>query len=238
MIRGWVRLWRKALDNEIIKDQSAWHIFTWLLLKVDRITGKKKTGRFWASDELGMKPNTFYKALKRLEKKYKVVTLQVTGKFTEISLINWHKYQTGNTPSNTSVTHGEHIGNTSVTLYKNKEVENKELRIEKEIILPFKNISFLINLPIEVLKELSEKYICNERQIKAKAEQLYDYCHAKGRAYKDYKAFLRNALSKDFGERIEVQPYIQNLPQGVSEVGLEKLRAMKQKILGNKLSSN
>ena len=128
MIRGWIKLWRKTLDNEMIKDQSAWQLFSWLLLKVDKTTGKKKTGRFWVSDELGIKPSTFYKTLKRLEKKYKVVTLQVTGKSTEISIVNWHKYQTGNTSSNTSVTHQGHISNTSVTLYKNKElrIKNRE----------------------------------------------------------------------------------------------------------------
>lgn len=122
MTRGWVRFWRKAVDNEIMKDGVAWHIFTWLLLKVDRTTGKKKTGRFWAAEELGMKPITFYKGLKRLEKKYKMVTLVVTGKSTEISLINWHRYQSGNTSGNTSVTHEEHIGNTLQEVRsKNKE---------------------------------------------------------------------------------------------------------------------
>jgi len=121
MTRGWIRLWRKALDNEIIKDEASWHIFTWLLLKVDRTTGKKKTGRFWASGELGMKPTTFYQALKRLEKKYKVVTLVVTGKSTEITLINWHKYQSSNTSDDTSMTHERHINDTLQEVRSKKE---------------------------------------------------------------------------------------------------------------------
>jgi 3-oxoacid CoA-transferase subunit B len=34
------------------------------------VPGKKITGRFWASEELNIKPITFYKGLKRLEKKW------------------------------------------------------------------------------------------------------------------------------------------------------------------------
>ena len=119
---GWVKLYRKALLNNILKDQMAWTIFTWLLLKVDRYTGIKVTGRFWAAQELGIKPITFYKGLRRLEKKWQMVTLRVTGKSTEIKIINWYKYQNSNTSGNTSITHEEHIGNTL------QEVENRELR--------------------------------------------------------------------------------------------------------------
>ena len=123
MDTGWIKLHRQSLNNDIIQDATAWQIFTWLLLKVDRKTGKKITGRFWASEELAIKPITFYKALKRLEKKYKVVTLQVTGKSTQISLINWSRYQSSNTSSNTSVTHREHISNT-LQEDKNKRIKN------------------------------------------------------------------------------------------------------------------
>ncbi len=120
---GWIKLHRKVLDNGILKDQMAWTIFSWLMLKVDRTTGKKTTGRFWASTELGIKPTTFYRGLKRLEKKWKVVTLQVTGKATEISLINWNKYQHDNTSSNTSVTHRSHISDT-LQEGKKKRIKN------------------------------------------------------------------------------------------------------------------
>ena len=79
-MEGWIKLYRKILDNGILRDPTAWQIFSWLLLKVDRETGKKNIGRFWASEELGIKSTTFYKALKRLEKKWQ--------RKTEI---NWQK---------------------------------------------------------------------------------------------------------------------------------------------------
>ncbi len=54
MNEGWIKLHRKILDNGILRDQNAWIVFSWLLLKVDRKTGKKIVGRFWASEELGI----------------------------------------------------------------------------------------------------------------------------------------------------------------------------------------
>jgi len=60
---------------------------------------------------------------------------------------------------------------------------------------------FLISLPEELIKDLSAKYEATEKQIRDKAETLYNYCEAKGRKYKNYKAFLLNAVRKDFPER-------------------------------------
>jgi len=225
-MEGWIKLHRKVLDNGILKDQMAWTIFSWLMLKVDRTTGKKITGRFWASQELGIKPITFYKGLRRLEKKWKVVTLRVTGKATEVSLINWHKYQSSNTSDNTSVTHEEHISNTL------QEVENKELRREKDT-----SQNYLLTIPKTDLEEFTHTFICTDRQVISKGQQLYDYCQSNGKTYKDYKAFLRNALRKDFGDRIEAQQFKPNLPDEMSEEGLAKLKDMKEKILGKKFST-
>lgn len=93
MDNGWIKLHRKALENDIIRDQNAWCIFTWLLLKVDRLTGQKKVARSWACEELGMKATTFYDSLMRLVKKYKVATTNPTGTYTTVTLLNWDKYQ-------------------------------------------------------------------------------------------------------------------------------------------------
>ena len=39
------------------------------------------------------------------------------------------------------------------------------------------------------------------KDLKSKAESLFLYCKSKGRTYKDYRAFLLNALKKDFKEK-------------------------------------
>ena len=221
MNETWVKLYRKISDHEVIRDSHAVQVFVWVLTKVDRESGSFKTGRYVGAAQLGLKPITFYKTLSRLEKKYKVITQASNNQFTTIKLLNWAKYQ----PSNIMVTHD---GNNQVTTKEQpsnnqvthiQDIENRELRIEKGITPPFKKISYLINIPLEDIQELNEKYICTDRQIKAKAEQLYDYCHAKGKVYKDYKAFLRNALSKDFGERI---PQYNSAPQDLPDIPEEQ----------------
>lgn len=82
---------------------------------------------------------------------------------------------------------------------KGREVKGRE---EK----PHKHIEFLRNIPQDVLKELTEKYEASSTQIKRKCEELVNYCAAKGKTYKDYRAFLENALDKDFGRRVRTQP--------------------------------
>ena len=59
------------------------------------------------------------------------------------------------------------------------------------------SLSFLKELPIELVTELSEKYHISPKGIQSKATDLLLYCKQKGKVYKDYKAFLENALRKD-----------------------------------------
>ena len=124
MPNGWIKLYRKTLDNGILRDRTAWAIFSWLLLKVNE-KGQKAIGRYWAAKELDMNPNTFYKALHRLQNKYQMVTLvtdKVTIKYTMVTVCKWHFYQHGNRLSNNSVTIGQQSGNT----LKEYRIENKE----------------------------------------------------------------------------------------------------------------
>ena len=65
----------------------------------------------------------------------------------------------------------------------------------------YSSLDFLMNIPKDVIDEFSIKYNVYEQGIKEKAEDLFDYCESKGKKYKNYKAFLRKALKKDFGLR-------------------------------------
>lgn len=104
--QGWIKLHRKLADHDILKDATSLQIFIWLLLNVDRQTGKYITGRFVAAQVLGMKPRTFHKALsERLQHRYDLVTLSSDNKKTIIYLKNWDKYQIlSDTHSDTKVT--------------------------------------------------------------------------------------------------------------------------------------
>lgn len=128
-MQTWIKLYRQLKDHEIMRDSIAVHIFMWILISVDYKTGKMISGRFWASSLLGIKPITYYKVLKRLAKKYDLVTLSSNNKNTTILVKNWNKYQgDNNTSSNNKVTTKEQQSNT------NQEIKNKEDKKEREAI--------------------------------------------------------------------------------------------------------
>lgn len=132
MNRGWVKLHRKILDNEMLwSDTNAFVVFAKLLLLVDRKTGSYRTGRFVFGELMQLKPITAYKVLKRLENA-EMVTLRSNNKYTIIHICNWSKYQDDdNTTGNNAVTTREQPGNNAVTHNKKKEVriKNKENNI-------------------------------------------------------------------------------------------------------------
>lgn len=128
MDNTWVKLYRKIRIHEVMGDTTCCQILLYLFTGVDKKTGELKLGRFAASKELNLNPNTFYKALKRLEKKYKMVTLTSNNQYTKVSLLNWAKYQ----PEAPVVTQS---GNNQVTtkyqpsntpIYTRHKTKNKE----------------------------------------------------------------------------------------------------------------
>jgi len=96
-------------------------------------------------------------------------------------------------------------------------------------------IDFLQNIPNEVIQEFSEKFNCYEADIQGKGEDLYNYCLAKGKKYKDYKAFLRNAVKKDFGMRPPApkkkEPEVE-ISEEERKRNINKLSEMRNKIKG------
>lgn len=80
---------------------------------------------------------------------------------------------------------------------KKKEEEIEEKRLES-------SSRYLLTIPEQDLEEFTTKFTCTKSQIKQKGEALHDYCKSKGKTYKDYKAFLRGTLSRDFGHRVAV----------------------------------
>jgi len=120
--KGWVKYHRQILDNKLIQDHNCFILFSGLLLLVDKDTGEYDAGRYQLGLIFKMNPNTAYKALKRLEKKWKTVTLISNNQYTRIKVLKWHDYQqVGNT-----------IGNNAVTTGEQPDTTKQELRIENE----------------------------------------------------------------------------------------------------------
>jgi hypothetical protein len=223
----WVKLYRKINMNAIMRDPVALQLWIWILTNADRKTGTVEFRRYPVARELDVNPNTLYSALKRLISVYKTVNNSSTTNGTTISVSNWDKYQSTQTeekPSSTS--HQQAINNDSIYTRR----ENKETRIYKER-------DYLSEIPLTDIDEFTRDYTCSPAQVKSKAEDLLNYCKAKNKRYSDYKAFLRNALKKDFGKRIVSVKFVPDevAPQ-ISEDqrmrNIARLDEMKKKLVG------
>jgi len=106
MHRGYVKLWRKALDTPDLKDHKRLAFWVWCLMKASHdektvSVGAQKIqispgqfvfGRKMASANLGMSESSIYRALKRLEACGQL-EVSANNKFSVISIINWGAYQ-------------------------------------------------------------------------------------------------------------------------------------------------
>lgn len=62
-------------------------------------------------------------------------------------------------------------------------------------------VEYLTNIPEEDLIALKAKFDVSLKSLVRKGEELSDYCASHGKTYKDYKAFMRAAISRDFKRR-------------------------------------
>lgn len=80
---------------------------------------------------------------------------------------------------------------------------------------------YLISIPADDLASLQQKFDLSAEAVTAKAEELYDWLQSKKRQgdYKDFRAFLRNALRRDADKLRAAYPNRQHhLPDDVDEV--------------------
>ena len=133
-----------------------------------------------------------------------------------ITILNWTKRQeTSLTPYERVKRHREKKRNDNandngmITTDKNRIDKKREERETPRIENPKKQkiqksdsgIGYLRNIPEADIEEFILVFRTGKQGVEQKAKSLLDYCEAKGKTYKNYKAFLRNALRKDFGER-------------------------------------
>lgn len=78
------------------------------------------------------------------------------------------------------------------------ESEVKRSEEKRRESKPENSLSYLKNIPEADLEGFYSRFDCSKQKIQSKAEDLHNYCLAKGKHYKNYKAFLYNAVKKDF----------------------------------------
>ena len=205
MNNGWIKLHRKAQASEIWQDQTAWRIFQWFLMNVDYSTGKGTFGKKQISEGTGVKLGTVYKVVTRLQNKYSVLSTKSSHLYTQISVLNWAKYQHSSDDGVSTVQSEEPVAyKKSNTIKEVKNIRNKEYKREKENT----SLNYLENIPEEDFVYFTKTWDLTRIQLQKKAQQLADYCLAHGKKYKDYKAFLRNAVSRDFKVRPAQEPTV------------------------------
>ena len=106
MNRGYIKVWRKIADNDILQNHKYCAFFLWALTKaahkektiivggqsVHLLPGQFIFGRKSAAKALGMSEQEIRTCLK-LSQNLDFLTTKATNKFTIISIINWDIYQ-------------------------------------------------------------------------------------------------------------------------------------------------
>lgn len=95
-----------------------------LLLACDK--GRYTCGRFQLAELTGLAPITAYRALNRLEQKWKICTQRKNNKFTEIIILNWSKYQALQDNVNSEVNNKRTTSEQQVNTKQELRIKNKE----------------------------------------------------------------------------------------------------------------
>jgi DNA-binding transcriptional ArsR family regulator len=105
---------------------------------------------------------------------------------------------------------------------------NNNIRDNNKII---NTLSYLEEIPEEDIKEFVSEYNITPKQLKEKAESLSDYCRYKGRKYRNYKAFLRNAIRKEFSKRV-VGPTLRydQISDDMRKSNIERMKNIRKKV--------
>lgn len=215
--RGWISLYRSIQDNDLWLSEKFTKGQAWLDILL--ITNRKDNIIFVRGNEVKIKRGQFAYSQETLAKRWKwsrnkvirfINSLKTRGQLVEnlndktiqqnkyiltvYTVLNYDDYQRNDTADDTAerqqTIQQKDINNNS----NNRNKGNKDVRV-----LPHQQLNYLLNIPDEDLLYLKNKLNANTTDVKRKAEELYNYCQAKSKIYKNYKAFLRNALIKDFG---------------------------------------
>ena len=213
---GWVKLHRKIWETSFSKRPSVAVVFIYLLTHANHQkttmlwskeheiqAGQLVTGRKSIAEQTGLTQQMVRTALVNLQLT-NTITIKPYSKFSVITVCNWNKYQ----ESTNRTTKNQPTTNQQATTYNNvkndkKREESLTTNMEKA---PYKNISYLQAVPESDMESLRTGIKVTPEQIRSKAEDLYNYCRSKNKSYSDYRAFLRNALKRDFPEILKVTP--------------------------------
>lgn len=151
-IEGYIKLYRKLLDNPIFQNEKLLKVFIWCLLKAthkehEQLIGLQKIqlqpgqfvyGRFKCSEELKIAPGTLDRLMRWLENE-KILSIKSNNKFSVITIEKWELYQldeieTSNKTDNKRATNEQQMStNKNVKNDKNKDIEVLHTSLSTEV---------------------------------------------------------------------------------------------------------
>lgn len=143
-MEGWIKLYRKFSDWEWFNISEMVHLFIYLLLNANHEDGEWRgvkiqrgqilTGLKTLNERTKISFQTLRTCLKRLEKTNEI-NIQVTNKYSIITICNYESYQNGqqatNKQTNKELTSNEQATNKQLTTNNNNK-EERELKNEKK----------------------------------------------------------------------------------------------------------
>jgi hypothetical protein len=138
--QGYIKLWRKSIESELIKNHNVWIFWTWCLLKANfkpnhkQVVGFQEVvlqpgqfvfGRKAAAKETGLSEQKIRTCLSFL-KKCQNLTIKSTNKFSVITIINWDTYQGNGTDINQQS--NQHVTSSQPASNHKQEVKNKRIK--------------------------------------------------------------------------------------------------------------
>lgn len=207
------------MQTSVWTNEKLFRLYSWVLLRAswkgkEVFPTKNKVqihpGQFiisyrHAAEELEVSVGTLKDYLDILISE-RIIERTATNKYTILTVLKWNWLQDTERKSerrlNTDRTQTEPI-NTLNTLKTERDTsyeQEKDTKLEN-------HLSYLLSIPSLDLLELSNKYAAGQEQIRQKADELHNYCKAHGKVYKDYRAFLSNALKRDYGLRSSLSTF-------------------------------
>ena len=203
---GYIKLYRKLLENPIMKKPGMLQLWIYCLLKanhepgrthfgkddIDVLPGQFVTGRFELSSALGVKPATIYKRLSALHQTG-FCNIKSNNRNTLVTVINWELYQSSENESNIK-------SNNKVTTKEQQSSTNKNDKNDKND-KKYKTYSEFVLLQESEYQKLVEKF--GEAGVKERIENLNLYKGSTGKKYaSDYLTILnwerKNSETKKF----------------------------------------
>ena len=172
-MEGWIKLYRKLIENPIFLKPELLQLFIYCLLKANHETqriifngqeieikpGQFITGREVMGRDLKQNPITTYKRLKVLEN-LQILNIKSNNKFSVVTVVNWGLYQSEemkrNSKRNNKGTTKEQQGNTN----KNDKNDKNEKNIYIGLSENMKNaINDFIEMRKKIRKPMTERAI-------------------------------------------------------------------------------